>query len=102
MENLCSSISSEEYWTGRNACPTSLLNQIGRNCTSLRVHRDLQQPEKVLRLLFVKLSKFYAESPAGSVMSDFAFQIKPVVVWQQHAEADNFTGPDFANRVEKT
>src|ERR1700730_488339 len=89
-------------WTGRNACPTSLFNQIGRNCASLRVLRDLQQPVKVLCLLFVKLNKFYAKSSAGSVMSDFAFQIKPIVVRQQHAKSNNFARPDFANRVKKT
>src|SRR6267378_7663998 len=88
--------------TGRNACPTSLFNQIGRNSTHLRVSSDLQQPVKVLRLLIVKLNEFYAKSSAGSVMSDFAFQIEPIVVRQQHAESHNFTSPDFANRVEKT
>jgi hypothetical protein len=88
--------------TGRNACPTSLFNQIGRNFASLRVYRDLQQPLKILRLLFVKLNEFYAEPATGSVMPDFAFQVEPIVVRQQHAEADNFTSPDLANRVEKT
>src|SRR6185436_13064848 len=78
-----------------------LFDQIRRHWRVIRpcFFCQLEQPEQLLGLLFVKLDKLNAKA-RRVVMSNFTLKIKPVIIGQQHAKADDLASSYLANRIE--
>ena len=81
-----------------------ILNQV---CTDRRrfwssISGDLQQTQQFLRLFFVQIDKANSESHSVTMMPNFTFEVKPVVIRKEHTKRNYFAGHHLAHGIEVT
>src|ERR1041384_2138727 len=81
-----------------------ILNQVRRNRRRFRsgLPRDLQQTQKFLRLFFVQINKANAKSQSMSMMPNFTFEVKPIVVRKEHTKSNDLADHHLAHAIEVT